>query len=106
MEGASAWATLAIVAALGFEKILLRMNLYDPAGVKSLHCGCSKCMEFDVQRQTNSAASTPKAPTQPPPSIESFSRLPSPSPTPTIDELVRRLELARPAEVLTVPHSQ
>ena len=45
-------ASLAMIAGLVVDKALARfnVNLYD--GVRHLHCGCSSCMEFDVDRKT------------------------------------------------------
>ena len=57
-EFATSWATLAVVAALAADKMLTKCNMY-PKGVKSLHCGISKCFEFDVARTSSSGPSTP-----------------------------------------------
>ena len=51
MDPATQWATLAMVAGIALDKMATKCDLY-PAGVKSLHCSASQCLQFDVERAT------------------------------------------------------
>ena len=103
----SEWATLAIVAALAVEKLLLRCNVYD--NVKTLHCQASECCQFDVRR--NTPASSPKALTPPgalTPAQQSGSQSPQLRPIPAPNSLAdlialsQKLSSAEPAAPPTV----
>ena len=91
-------ASLAMLAGLIVDKALARfnVNLYD--GVKRLHCGCSSCMDIDIDR---SACTPPTSPISVSGPIEP-AIVPAPPPpttphresTPTVEELMRRVSAA------------
>ena len=94
---AESWATLAMVAALGLEKLATRCDLY-PAGVKTLHCEASRCFQFDVERSSGT----------PTPAKELSAAHPLPSLPTTSNELVelaRRLSVTLPEETQSHPPS-
>ena len=72
-------ASLAMIAGLVVDKALARfnVNLYD--GVRHLHCGCSSCMEFDVDRKTPPPTPTTTSAYFASPIVEA----PQPQPPPT-----------------------
>ena len=84
-------ASLAMLAGLIVDKALARfnVNLYD--GVKHLHCGCSSCMDIDIDRSktppttptTTSARFEPLQPTTAAPQ-------PLPQPTAASSEVENR----------------
>ena len=50
-------STLVIVAGLAAEKCATHFDLY--SGVRHLHFGCSKCVEFDVDRRRTPTTGSP-----------------------------------------------
>ena len=54
----SEWATLAMVAALGLEKLANRCNWYPPQGVKAVDCAASECLKFHVERSSGPTTPT------------------------------------------------
>ena len=52
-------ATLTMLAGLIVDKAMARFNVTWYDGVKRLHCGCSSCMEFDVDRTTKTPPGSP-----------------------------------------------
>ena len=86
------WATLAMVAALGAEKLVNRCNLYPATGMKSFHCQASKCFQFDVER-SNTPTQTPVkelSGAHPPPNLPTISN--------ELAEFARRLSISLPTE--------
>ena len=87
-------ASLAMLAGLIVDKALARfnVNLYD--GVKHLHCGCSSCMEFDVDRKT-----PPPTPTTSSGHFEPITAAPPPLPPPIVasseEAIQRQLPMVR-----------
>ena len=57
-------ATLAIVAGLAVEKILIHLDCYN--GVRRLHCNLSSCCDVDVDRRSG-RSSPPESPRSRPP---------------------------------------
>jgi len=57
-------ATLAIVAGLAVEKILIHLDCYN--GVRRLHCNMSSCCDVDVDRRSG-RSSPPESPRSRPP---------------------------------------
>ena len=51
MSDPTSWATIAMVGALGLEKLANRCNWYPPQGVKAVDCA-SKCFTFHVERSS------------------------------------------------------
>ena len=52
-------AKLTMLAGLIVDKALARFIVTWYDGVKKLHCGCSSCMEFDVDRSAKTPPMTP-----------------------------------------------
>jgi hypothetical protein len=67
MAEPATFASLAGIALLLADKILARCDCY--SGVRTLHFGCSKCLQFDVERNSTprslSAATAPPTLTMP-----------------------------------------
>ena len=99
---AESWATLAMVAALGLERLAKNCNLY-PVGVKTLHCQASDCFKFDVERSSGacSPVTTPAkelSGVHPPPALPIASN--------ELVEIARRLSITLPeTQALQVPPS-
>ena len=93
---AESWATLAMVAALGIEKLANRCDLY-PAGVKTLHCQASKCFQFDVERSSG----TPTMTTPQPSGAQQPLNLPTTSNE--LADLARRMSASIPEETQAIP---
>ena len=77
-------ATITMLAGLIVDKAMARFNVTWYDGVKKLHCGCSSCMEFDVDRSAKTPPMTPTSTSghfEPTPPIVAA---PPPQPPPTV----------------------